>query len=299
MTPAEAGATGLGDLLLRLAGAWDWRPLVLLLVGALAALYIRGWRRLRRSPRTWGAAPGWRLAAYLSGLASIVVALCSPLELLAELSFTAHMVQHQLLMMVAPPLLLLAAPFPMILWALPPRPRRRVGALVTRPGPVRRALATLTWMPVAGVLYTVTLWGWHHPAAYEAALRYPVLHDIEHLTFFWTATLFWWPIVNPAPRFYHLRSGVMYGARIGYLILATAQNTLLGAVLGLSERVFYPSYAAAPRLLADWSPLDDQAFGGGVMWSGSHMFLVAILILLHQAMGAEDRRAGARARPLV
>ena len=299
MTPAEAGATGLGDLLLRLAWAWDWRPLVLLSVGTLAALYIRGWRRLRRSPRTSGAAPGWRLAAYLIGLASIVVALCSPLELLAELSFTAHMVQHQLLMMVAPPLLLLAAPFPMILWALPPRLRRRVGALVTRPGPLRRVLATLTWMPVAGVLYTVTLWGWHHPAAYEAALRYPVLHDIEHLTFFGTATLFWWPIVNPAPRFHHLRSGVMYGARIGYLILATAQNTLLGAVLGLSERVFYPSYAAAPRLLADWSPLDDQAFGGGVMWSGSHMFLVAILILLHQALGAEDRRAGARARPLV
>ena len=83
----------------------------------------------------------------------------------------------------------------------------------------------------------------------------------------------------------------MYGARIGYLILATAQNTLLGAVLGLSERAFYASYAAAPRLLADWTPLDDQAFGGGVMWSGSHMFLLAILILLHRAMDAEGRKA--------
>ena len=297
--PTEAAATGLGELLARVGWAWDWRPTVLISVGALAALYLRGWWRLRRTRRTRGAAPGWRLAAYLVGLASVALALCSPLELLAELSFTAHMVQHQLLLMVAPPLLLLGAPFPPILWALPPWLRRRLGALVSRPGPVRRALRTLTRMPVAVTLYTVTLWGWHYPVAYEAGLRYPVLHDVEHLTFFGTAVLFWWPIVNPAPRFHRLGSGVMYGARIGYLILATAQNTLLGAVFGLAERVLYPSYAAAPRLLADWSPIDDQSFGGGVMWSGSHMFLVAVLILLHRAMEAEGRKAGARPRPIV
>ena len=89
----------------------------------------------------------------------------------------------------------------------------------------------------------------------------------------------------------------MYGARIGYLILATAQNTMLGAVLGLSERVFYPSYAAAPRLLADWSPLDDQAFGGGVMWSGSHMFLLAVLVLLHRAMDSRGAKGGCTGPP--
>src|SRR5262245_33215204 len=258
-------ASGLGELLLRVGWAWDWRPAVLLLVGIPAVLYVRGWWLLRRSPRTRGAAPGWRLASYLSGIAGVILALCSPLEMLAELSFTAHMVQHQLLLMMAPPLLLLGAPFPLILWALPPPLRRRLGMLVTRPGPVRRALRTLTWIPVAGTLYTVTLWGWHYPAFYEAGLRYPMLHDIEHLTFFGTAIFFWWPIVNPAPRFHRLGTGVMYGARIGYLILATAQNTLLGAVLGLAERVFYASYAAAPQLLAEWSPVDDQAFGGGVL----------------------------------
>lgn len=299
MAPPGGASSGLSDLLVRVAGAWSWRPAVLLVVGALAVLYVRGWSRLYRAPRTRGAAPGWRLAVYLAGLASVILALCSPLELMAELSFTAHMIQHQLLIMWAPPLLLLGAPFPISLWGLPPRFRRRVGALVSHPGPVRRALGTLTWMPVAGALYTVTLWGWHHPVLYEAALRYPILHDIEHLTFFGTAVLFWWPIVNPAPRFRRLTSGVMYGARIGYLILATAQNTLLGAVLGLAERVFYPSYAATPRLLADWNPVDDQAFGGGVMWSGSHMFLLAVLILLHRAMDAEGRKAGAPARPIV
>jgi cytochrome c oxidase assembly factor CtaG len=299
MTPQDAAATGLSDLFLRVAGAWTWRPAVVLSVGLLAVLYVRGWWRLRRVPRIRGAAPVWRLAAYLTGLASIVVALCSPIELLSELSFTAHMVQHQLLIMTAPPLLLLAEPYPVMLWALPPRLRRRTGALVARPGPVRRALSVLTWMPVAGALYTVILWGWHYPPAYEAALGRPMLHDFEHLAFFGAAVLFWWPVVNPAPRLRLLTSGVMYGARLGYLILATAQNTLLGAVLGLAERAFYPSYAAAPRLLADWSAVDDQAFGGGVMWSGSHMFLLAVLILLHRAMDTEGRKADAPARPIV
>src|SRR5262249_29347319 len=258
-----------------------------------------GWWQLHRTRRARGAAPGWRLVAYLTGLTSVVLALCSPLEVLAELSFTAHMVQHELLLMVAPPLLLLGAPFPVILWALPLSLRRRVGALVARPGPFRRTLRTLTWMPVAGALYTVSIWGWHHPVAYEAALRHPVLHDLEHLSFFGAAVLFWWPVVNPAPRFHRLRTGMAYGARIGYLIVATAQNTLLGAALGLSERVPYPSYAAAPRLFADWNPVDDQAFGGGVMWSGSHMFLLALLILLHRAMDTEGRKAGARPRTIV
>jgi putative membrane protein len=293
-----APASGFWGLLAQVSGAWDWRPAVLLVIGGLAALYLRGWWRLRRT-RRHGAAPGWRLAAYLIGLGCIFIALCSPLELLAELSFTAHMAQHQLLTMWAAPALLLAAPFPVILWALSPPLRRRLGALVTRPGRVRGLLSWLTRMPVAGTLYTVTLWSWHHPAAYEAALRYPLLHDIEHLTFFGTAVLFWWPIINPAPRFRRLTSGAMYGARIGYLILATAQNTMLGAVLGLSERVFYPSYAAGPRLFADWNPLDDQAFGGGIMWSGSHMFLLGVLILLHRAMDSEGRKAGARVRPIV
>jgi putative membrane protein len=299
MTHGMDGTGGLGELLVRVGWSWHWRPAVLLAVSGLGALYLRGWWQLHRTRRARGAAPGWRLVAYLTGLTSVVLALCSPLEILAELSFTAHMVQHELLLMVAPPLLLLGAPFPVILWALPLSLRRRVGTLVARPGPFRRTLRTLTWMPVAGALYTVTLWGWHYPVAYEAALRHPVLHDLEHLSFFGAAVLFWWPVVNPAPRFHRLRTGMAYGARIGYLIVATAQNTLLGAALGLSERALYPSYAAAPRLFADWNPVDDQAFGGGVMWSGSHMFLLALLILLHRAMDTEGRKAGARPRPIV
>jgi putative membrane protein len=282
--------SSLAALLLR----WHWRPTVLLVLLTLGGAYVRGWRRLRRQ----GGAPlagRWRLAAYLGGLAAIAIALLSPLEPLTEVLFTAHMLQHQLLLMVAPPLLLLGNPFPVVLWGLPRAWRLRVGSRLTRSSWVRRAWRYLTWMPVAGFLYTVNLWAWHWPAAYDLALRHPLVHDVEHLVFFGTAVLFWWPVVNPAPRLHRLTTGLQYGYRIAYLILATAQNTLLGAVLGLAEHVLYPFYAEAPRLPAlPWSPLDDQAFGGGVMWSGSHMFLIGILVLVSRALGSEHRERSAR-----
>jgi cytochrome c oxidase assembly factor CtaG len=228
--------------------------------------------------------------AYLGGLASVAVALLSPLDSFADFLFTAHMLQHQILLMVAPPLLLLGDPFPVVLWAFPGAWRRRLGAVFTRTGPGRRAWRILTWMPVAGVLYVGNLWAWHWPAAYDLALRHPAVHDLEHLAFLGSAVLFWWPVVNPAPRLHRLTTGAQYAYRIGYLVLAAAQTTLLGAVIGLAEHLLYPFYAAAPRLaFLPWSPLDDQAFGGGVMWSGSHMFLVGILVLVSRAMDAEGR----------
>jgi len=190
--------------------------------------------------------------------------------------------------MVAAPLLLLGNPLPFVMWGVPAGVRRVLGDSLARRGRLRRALRVVTSLPVAGLAYTVTLWAWHLPAAYEAALAHETVHDLEHLTFFAAATLFWWPVIAPAPRFAAPRDALYYGLRIGYLILATAQNTLLGALIGLTERVLYPSYAAAPRLF-DLSPLEDQSLAGGVMWSGGHMYLVALLVLVGRALGAESR----------
>lgn len=267
--------------------AWHWRPDVALVLFALGGAYALGWRRVRRLGHR-RLAPVWRLAAYLGGLASVALALLSPVASLAHGLFTAHMVQHQLLLMAAAPLLLLGEPFPLVLWALPPGWRRALGPSLARGGRARAVLRLATWMPVAGLVYTANLWAWHLPAAYEAALAHPLVHDLEHLAFFGTAVLFWWPIVNPAPRLHRLRGPFHYGLRIAYLVLATAQNTLLGALLGLTERVLYPSYAAGPRPFG-WTALDDQAFGGGIMWSGGHMYLIAILVLVARAMDSEGR----------
>jgi cytochrome c oxidase assembly factor CtaG len=275
---------------------WPWRPGPALVVFAAGGAYVHGWCRLRRQGYRQIASL-WRVGAYLAGLASVVLALMSPIEQLAHVLFSAHMVQHQLLLMVAPPCLLLGNPFPLVIWALPRGTRRALQGALTQASPLRQALRRLTWLPVAGLLYAVNLWAWHLPAAYEAALGSPVLHDVEHLAFFGTAILFWWPIVNPAPRCRWPRpGGLYYGLRIAYLVLATAQNTLLGAVIGLTERVLYPSYARASGLFG-LTPLDDQALGGGIMWSGGHMYLIAILALVAQAMNAGEREQPEPALP--
>ena len=269
--------------------AWEWRPVVGLVLGAGAAVYLIGWCRLRA--RSTASAPRWRLACYLGGLAVIGLALLSPVSVYSGMLLSAHMVQHQLLVMVAVPLVLLADPLPAALWGLPSPARRAVGGALRAGAAGRRAMWALTWMPVAGLLYVLTLSAWHVPAAYEASLGNPWLHDVQHLSFFVTGLLFWWPIVNPAPRLHRLTGGLGYGLRIGYVILATAHNTLLGAVIALAQRVLYPTYAAAPRVF-DLSPLDDQALAGGIMWSGGHMYLIAVLVLLHRALGSERREPG-------
>ena len=268
--------------------SWNWRPDVLFVLLALGTAYTIGWTRLRK--RGARIARPWRLGVYLAGLGTVALALLSPIDTFGSLLFLMHMVQHELLIMVAAPLLLLGDPLPASLWALPRRPRRAVRRLLGRGAPVRRALWAATWMPVAWGLFVVTLWGWHLPAAYEAALRNELLHDLEHLTFFGTALLFWWPIINPAPR---LHGHIAYGLRILYIILATFQNAALGFAIAVPERVLYPFYTAAPRL---WglSPLYDQAFGGGIMSEGGMMFLIPLLVLVARWLNDEERKTRLR-----
>lgn len=268
--------------------SWNWRPDVLSVLVALGTAFTIGWCRLRK--RGARAARPWRLGAYLAGLASVGLALLSPIDTLGSLLFLTHMFQHELLIMVAAPLLLLADPLPACLWALPRGPRRAVRRLLGRGAPVRRVLRAATWMPVAWGVFVVTLWAWHLPAIYEAALRHELLHDLEHVSFFGTALLFWWPIINPAPR---LRRQAPFGFRIVYIVAAALQNAALGFTIGVTERVLYPSYAAAPRL---WglSPLYDQAFGGGIMAEGAMMFLIPLLVLLWRWLNEEERRTRVR-----
>ncbi len=273
--------------------SWHWRPEVLLVLLGLGALYVTGWRRLRhRRPR---AARPWQLVLYVAGLVVIALALLSPIDAFASWLFTVHMVQHELLVMAAPPLLLLVNPLAAVLWALPPGLRHRVGLWLVRGAGVRRTLRVMTLMPVAWLLYVLTLWGWHDPAMYEASLRNDLVHDAQHLSFFLTALLFWWPVINPAP---HLQGHIPYAFRIPYLIAATAQNTGLAFVITMTERVLYPHYAAIPRL---WgiAPLGDQHVGGAIMWIvGMMMYVTAILLLVARLLDREEIESRALRRLL-
>ena len=269
--------------------SWSWRPEVVLILATLASAYASGWWRLRGGGHR-EIARGWRLALYLTGLGAVAVALLSPVDHLAHELLTAHMVQHLLLMMIAAPLLLLGNPLPTSLWGLPRRARRAIGRLLTRNAPLRKVLWAATLMPVAWLLFVVNLWLWHLPAAYQAALRDHVIHDVEHVAFLGTALLFWWPIVEPAPR---LHERIPRGFAILYLLAATGQNTLLSALIALPERVLYPYYEASQSPFG-LSPQDDQAMAGGLMWSMGHMYLIPLLLVVGKMLGREERAARQR-----
>ena len=271
-TSAE-GATSAG---------WHWRPDVLLVLSFFAGVYVCGWLRLRR--HNVHAVQSWQLALYVLGLAAIGAALLSPIDALASVSLSMHMVQHLLLLMVSPLLLLLADPFVHCLWGVPKKLRYGIGRLFVRRSVFRSAIWGLTLMPVTWSLYVLNLWAWHSPALYQMALRVPTIHDAEHLLFFLTAFLFWWPIVNPSPR---LHGQISYGYRLIYLIGATLQNTLLGMAISIPERVLYPFYVTVPQLRA-LAPIDDQALGGGIMWVSGHMYLIPILVLVYRLLACEE-----------
>ena len=261
---------------------WHWRLDVLLVLISFATIYVRGWLRLRA--QNVRAVQAWRLPLYVLGLAAVGAALISPVDALASVSLSMHMVQHLLLLMVSPLLLLLADPFVHCLWGVPKKLRYGIGRLFVRRSVFRSVIWGLTLLQVSWSLYVLDLWAWHSPALYQMALREPGVHDAEHLLFFLTALLFWWPIVNPSPR---LHGEISYGYRIIYLVAATLQNTLLGMAISIPERVLYPFYATVPRLRA-LAPIDDQALGGGIMWVSGHMYLIPILVLIARLAKQEE-----------
>ena len=258
-----------------------WRLEVALPLLTAAIVYLVGWTELaRRSPARCRPRLIARLALALAGVTAAAVALLA-LHDAAHQSFAAHMIQHLLLIVVAVPALLLADPLPAVLWALPPglrRTARRALGATTAP---RRLWRQLTRMPVAWTLHAVALWLWHAPLAYDAALDSRVLHDAEHLVFVLTAVLFWWPVIEPAPRG---RIAAPLGWRIVYLVLGAFQSAALGIFL-----------AAAPRALYAYGAVDDQALGGVLMWAiGGAVDMAAVLVLVYRFLAvAEGHSAGA------
>jgi cytochrome c oxidase assembly factor CtaG/ferredoxin len=267
--------------------SWSLEPGLLALLLVTAFVYARGFRRLHRAQPFRFAR--WRLGAFFGGLTTLWVALASPLDAFAGLLLQVHMLQHLLLMMVAPPLLLLGAPLAPLLRGLPRVLRKDVlGPFLASPGLqgfARRLTHPITgWLALAAVT-----WLWHLPAAYELALRDPTWHELEHACFLGAALLFWWPVTLPWPA----RSPWPRVAMIPYLVLADLQNTAFSALFAFSDRVFYASYAAAPRLIAG-TALSDQAAAGAIMWvPASIAFLAPVAFILRELLEpAALRRAG-------
>src|ERR1700730_4886940 len=239
----------------------------------LAALvYPIGWLRLRKVlPNLIST---WRLAAFLAGIVSLWIAIGSPLEAFAEVWLSLHMVQHLLLMAVAPPLILLGAPTLPLLRGLPRMIRGAVGRFLVWP-PAQRLGRVLTDPAVCWLAATVALIAWHISAAFELALRSDSLHAIEHACFFSTSLMFWWPVIQPYPS---VAKWPGWSIPL-YLFLGTLPGGALGAFLTFCDRVLYPSYGAAPMIF-HVSPLEDQVLAGTLMWVvGTFVYTVAAVIL--------------------
>ena len=244
-------------------------PEVVLACGVVAAAWAWAWHARGTRPR-----PG-QAARFAGGLLALLLALNGPLHDLSDwYLFSAHMVQHLVLTLVVPPLLLTGVPGFMLDALLRPCLARR------GPGAVVR---TLTRPLPAFTAYAVAVVGWHLPGPYNSALEIHGWHVVEHLALLGTAILGWWPIASPS----RLAPPLPYAAQLLYLFVFGMPMTVVAAMITGAERVLYPFYEAAPRIV-DLTPLADQQLGGVIMWVPSGLIpLAAFTIVFFRWVAAE------------
>jgi len=265
-----------------LVRAWSFEPLVVICLIVSAALFAAGLRRCKSLRR-------WEALCFAGGWLALFVALVSPLHAWGRVLFSAHMTQHEVLMLVAAPLLVLGRPLVVFLWALPLNWSRRIGNLGKIPS-INRLWRVITIPFVAWVVHAIALWTWHIPLLFEAVQRNEAIHTAQHLSFFISALLFWWALI-------HGPQGAMgYGAAVLYLFTTSVHSGVLGALLTIAGSVWYPSYAG---LTTSWglTPLEDQQLGGLIMWIPAGLvYLIAGLALFAGWLREADLRDARRER---
>jgi putative membrane protein len=266
-----------------LSSSWSWEPGVLLLLLVTLGLYVIGLGRL------WSIKVGvgirrWEAGAFLGGWLVTALALVSPLHALGGTLFSAHMAQHELLISIGAPLLVVSRPLIPFLWALPPAWREKAGA-AAKQAAIRSVWSILTRPSAAFALHAIALWAWHLPGPYQATLQSDTMHTMQHLSFVITAVLFWWTIFGAR------NSAIGYGGAVFYLFATALQTGALGALLTFSPSLWYPAYAATA---GSWglTPLEDQQLGGLIMWiPGSLPYLVVGLILVGRWLRESELRS--------
>jgi putative membrane protein len=253
---------------------WSFEGWVIALLAASALAYGIGLRRLWRNAGTGRGVATRQASCFALGWLTLVAALVSPIDALGGHLFSMHMVQHELLMVVAAPLLVLGRPLATWTWALAPAQRRVVGRLFAGRA-WSRAWSALTDPLGAFALHAIALWGWHLPLAFDAALAHEGWHIAQHVSFLGTALFFWWSVLGHDPR-------GRYGAgHATASLFATMMHTgALGALLSLAPSPWYAPYVATTLALG-LDPAQDQQLGGLVMWVPAGLvYVVAALWVL-------------------
>jgi putative membrane protein len=251
---------------------WGAEPWVLLLLALSVVLYVLGLRTLWPRARTSREQLARQALCFGLGWATLALALASPVDSAGSFSFAAHMVQHEMLMIVAAPLLVLGRPLGVWVWAYPAGWRRRIGTS-TRNGAVRAAWGSITRPLNAWLLHFAALWMWHVPATFQYALADNGIHALQHFCFLFSALLFWWAVLG--------KNGVhnSRGAAILYLFTTMMHTSALGALFTVSEHVWYPMYGSKAQAFG-LTALEDQQLGGLIMWiPGGLAYVAAGLVL--------------------
>jgi putative membrane protein len=260
------------------SGPWSWESAIVIPLALILGTYVIG--ALRRGGLQ---TLRWRHASFLAGWLALFFALTSPIHELGEQLFSAHMLQHEILILVSAPLMSASHPGATCLWAFATRQRAQLGGWVNA---IEHAapIAFISKPSVAWVLETAALWIWHLPVLYQATLTSDWIHAAQHLSFFLTAVLFWSALYGVG------RSALSYGAGTIYVFGAAAQCTALGAFLTFSAILWYPAYASTT---ARWglTALEDQQLGGVIMWVPSGVvFIIIGLALFAKWLSESDRR---------
>lgn len=257
--------------------SWRWDMGIVVPLAAFAVAYVVG--AIRQRNTRW-----IRHVLFGGGWLSLVFALDSPLHPLGEQLFSAHMLQHEILILVSAPLIAASHPGATCLWAFLPRHRVGIGSVAHKMESLR-LLRLITAPPTAWVIEAVALWVWHIPALYQATLTSDSVHAMQHLSFFLSALLFWSALYGVG------RSVMDYGTATLYVFGTAAHCSALGALLTFSTVIWYPAYLGTTSA---WglTPLQDQQLGGLLMWVPSGVVFVVIgLVLFARWIQESDRRA--------
>ena len=227
-----------------------------------------------------------RLAFYYGGLFSLALALMSPIDFLGGQLLLMHMVQHKILVMLAAPLVWLGNPFPIALWALPWPVRRSFTALFVKDSIFRRVTTAVTSPGICWLTFLIVYMLWHDPNLYNAAFRVEWVHNLEHVSFFVAAMLFWWPVINAGP---HLHRALPDRVRIIYVLAFVPPNAIAGFAIANSPTIIYSYYATVPHIWA-FTAIEDQAWGGAIMWVWSSEMMIDVAIIMMGVMFYQEKR---------
>jgi cytochrome c oxidase assembly factor CtaG len=245
--------------------AWTFEPGVVIPIVASGVLYSLGVFRLRQaSPKSIRKSD---IVYFALGWAALVLALVSPVHAWGSVLFSAHMTQHELLMLVAAPLLVLGRPIVPFLWALPRSWAVTLGGW-SKLGAWEKTWRTISNPVVAWIIHAVVLWAWHAPALFQATLENESVHALQHASFLFSALLFWWAVIHGRKR------ALGFGFAVLYMFTTALHSGLLGALLTFANSVWYPGYV---ERTAAWglTPLEDQQIGGLIMWIPAGLVYIA------------------------